>query len=105
MPNLRLFSLLTLLALAPPLVAQTGTPTPRLSFGARAGAAVPVGDFADAAGTGFHAGVEAGYAVLPPLSVYAGYRYTNYPLDDLGDLDEIILQGPVVGLALEGPRP
>ncbi|HEU0016250.1 MAG TPA: hypothetical protein VFQ45_21405 [Longimicrobium sp.] len=105
MRTTRLLPLAFLLAslAAPPLTAQTER-APRLSFSARAGAAFPFGDFADVAATGHTLSLDAGYAILPPLSVTAGYRYTQYPLAG-PTLEEITLQGPALGVELYGPKP
>ncbi len=55
-----------------------------LSFEARAGAALPLGDFRDVLGgigTGYGVGVTGELALTPMLGVYAGYSYTGFELD------------------------
>ena len=69
-------------ALAQPARAQTILP---LSFEARGGVALPTGDFADGAGTGFNVGATVHYRVAPMVSVYAGYEYASFSVDDLDD--------------------
>jgi opacity protein-like surface antigen len=73
-------------ALAQPARAQTILP---LSFEARGGVAIPTGDFADGAGTGFNVGATVHYRVAPMVSVYAGYEYLRFAVDSLDDFEGV----------------
>ncbi|SOD03503.1 Outer membrane protein beta-barrel domain-containing protein [bacterium JGI 053] len=91
-------------ALAQPARAQTILP---LSFEARGGVAIPTGDFADGAGTGFNVGATVHYRVAPMVSVYAGYEYVRFAVDSLGDVEGVdahfIDQGFRAGARFEVP--
>jgi len=71
-------------ALAHPARAQTVLP---LSFEVRGGVAIPTGDFADGAGTGFNVGATVHYRVAPMVSVFAGYEYARFAVDSIDDFE------------------
>lgn len=52
----------------------------------RGGAAIPMGDFDDGAGTGWGLGATVRYAVTPAVDLYAGYDRFEFGTD--ADLDE-----------------
>jgi opacity protein-like surface antigen len=91
-------------ALAQPARAQTILP---LSFEARGGVAIPTGDFADGAGTGFNVGATVHYRVAPMVSVYAGYEYLRFAVDSLDDFEGVdahfVDQGFRAGARFEVP--
>lgn len=67
-------------------------------FGVKAGIALPMGDFADAAGLGFHVGGHVGIPLKNALSLRIDADYGRYSgEDDLG-IDNASLLGGVVNL-------
>jgi outer membrane autotransporter protein len=81
--TLGLLSLVTALTVAGGAQAQTGTmPTSPLSLEVRAGVAVPTGDFADIAETGFTVGGDVGFMFTPTLSAYVGGSYNSFAASD-----------------------
>ena len=73
-------------ALAQPARAQTILP---LSFEARGGVAIPTGDFADGAGTGFNVGATVHYRVAPMVALYGGFEHAAFTLDDDADFEDV----------------
>jgi opacity protein-like surface antigen len=61
--------------------AQT-MPTTPFSIEARGGLAFPTGDLADGADNGYDVGVNVGFGVTPNISLYAGYTYNSFGIDD-----------------------
>jgi opacity protein-like surface antigen len=79
-------ALLLGVAMVRPASAQTVLP---FSFEARGGVALPTGDFADGASTGWNLGGTVHYRVAPMVSVYAGYEYVSFAVDSLDDFEDV----------------
>lgn len=78
-----------MIAIVAPAAAHAQGVSP-LSLEARAGAVVPMGDFADGLKTGFGFGATAAYRVIPMLDIYAGYNWHRFGVEDdpeFGDSD------------------
>ncbi len=73
-----LFAGLGLILLAP-VALHAQSP---LSLEVRGGVAVPMGNFADGASTGFGFGGTASFQILPVFDVYAGYSWTRFGIED-----------------------
>jgi len=74
--------------LAGPAAAQIPHITP-FAFEARAGVAVPVGDFNDVAGSNFGVGGSITYHAVPLLGIYAGASHAQFSGDaDDGDYND-----------------
>ena len=73
-------------ALAQPAQAQTILP---LSFEARGGVVLPQGDLNDGASTGFTVGGAVHYRIAPMVSLYGGYDYSRFSVDDDSDFGNV----------------
>jgi hypothetical protein len=87
--------------LSGPARAQLPHLTP-FAFEARAGVAIPTGDFNDVASTGYALDGNVTAYVVPTLGIYAGYHYTRFGHEGSGHYNET---GPEVGLRLDIPTP
>lgn len=79
--------------------AQMETPS---RFGIKAGVALPMGDFGDAAGLGIHAGAHLGFGMTENLGLRFDVDYGYYSGDATG-LDNVTLLGGVANLVLDIP--
>jgi len=86
---------------AAPAAAQIPHFTP-FAFEARAGVAVPMGDFHDVAGSNFAVGGSITYHALPMLGVYAGASHAQFSREGDGDYKDT---GIDVGARLGIPTP
>jgi len=88
-------------ALAAPARAQLPHRTP-FAFEARAGIAIPTGDFNDVASTGYALNANVTAYVIPVLGIYGGYHYTRFGHEGDGHYDET---GPEIGVRVDFPTP
>lgn len=78
--------------------AQMETPS---RFGIKAGVALPMGDFGDAAGLGIHAGAHLGFGMTENLGLRFDVDYGYY--DGENGVDNATLLGGVANLVLDIP--
>lgn len=96
---------LAAVALAAPARAQLPSFTP-FSFEARAGVAMPTGDLADVANTGYTLSGSATYHFIPMVGIYGGYTYSRFEVegDDEAGFD-LVDSGFDLGARLAIPTP
>lgn len=87
--------------LAAPARAQLPHRTP-FAVEARAGIAIPTGDFNDVANTGYTLNGNVTAYVIPAVGIYGGYHYTRFGHDGGGHYDET---GPELGVRVDIPTP
>ncbi|HEX8829817.1 MAG TPA: outer membrane beta-barrel protein [Longimicrobium sp.] len=81
-----LFAAAAVALIAGPARAQIPHITP-FSFEARAGVAVPTGDFSDDVGAGPVLSGSITYHAIPLIGIYAGGTYAKFSVDDSDDVD------------------
>jgi hypothetical protein len=96
---------LAAVALAAPARAQLPSFTP-FSFEARAGVAMPTGDLADVANTGYTLSGSATYHFIPMVGIYGGYTHSRFEVE--GDEEsgyDLVDSGFDLGARLAIPTP
>jgi hypothetical protein len=96
---------LAAVAIATPARAQLPSITP-FSFEARAGVALPTGDLADVANTGYTLSGSATYHFIPMVGIYGGYTYSRFEVE--GDEEtgyDLVDSGFDLGARLAIPTP